>query len=115
MRPARFDRCIDILWGGHNALYTAAFDVRIRAVMSSCGFNAFEDYYGGNLKGWTQRPLPCRGIATIYGSDPKRMPFDFPEVLVAIAPRPLLVNAPLHDATLPWRVSANAKPLPARI
>ena len=31
--------------GGHNALFVAAFDQRIRAVVSSCGFNAFEDYY----------------------------------------------------------------------
>lgn len=89
--------CIGHSLGGHNALYTAAFDVRIRAVMSSCGFNAFEDYYGGNLKGWTSDRYMPR-IASVYGSDPKRMPFDFPEVLAAIAPRPLLVNAPLHDA-----------------
>ena len=89
--------CIGHSLGGHNALYTAAFDVRIRAVMSSCGFNAFEDYYGGNLKGWTSDRYMPR-IATVYGSDPRRMPFDFHEVLAAIAPRPLLVNAPLHDA-----------------
>ena len=89
--------CIGHSLGGHNALYTAAFDVRIRAVMSSCGFNAFEDYYGGKLKGWTQ-PLYMPRIASVYGSDPKRLPFDFPEVLAAIAPRPLLVNAPLRDA-----------------
>lgn len=89
--------CIGHSLGGHNSLYTAAFDVRIRAVMSSCGFNAFEDYYGGNLKGWTSDRYMPR-IASQYGSDPKRMPFDFPEVLAAIAPRPLFVNAPLHDS-----------------
>lgn len=89
--------CIGHSLGGHNALYTAAFDVRIRAVMSSCGFNAFEDYYGGNLKGWTSDRYMPR-IATNYASDPKRVPFNFHEVLAAIAPRPLLVNAPLHDA-----------------
>ncbi len=83
--------------GGHNALFTAAFDVRIRATMSSCGFNAFEDYYGGKLKGWTSDRYMPR-IASQFGSDPKRMPFDFHEVLAAIAPRPVLVNAPLHDA-----------------
>ncbi len=83
--------------GGHNALYTAAFDVRVRAVMSSCGFNAFEDYYEGNLKGWTSDRYMPR-IASQFNSDPRKMPFDFPEVLAAIAPRPLLVSAPLHDA-----------------
>ena len=89
--------CLGHSLGGHNSLYTAAFDVRIRAVMSSCGFNAFEDYYGGNLKGWTSDRYMPR-IQTQYNNDPKRMPFDFPEVLAAIAPRPLFVNAPLKDA-----------------
>jgi dienelactone hydrolase len=89
--------CLGHSLGGHNALYTAAFDVRVRAVMSSCGFNTFADYYGGNLKGWTSKVYMPR-IASQYGSDPQRLPFDFPEVLAAIAPRPLLVNAPLHDA-----------------
>lgn len=89
--------CIGHSLGGHNSLYTAAFDVRIQAVVTSCGFNAFEDYYGGNLKGWTSDRYMPR-IATEYGSDPARMPFDFPEVLAAIAPRALFVNAPLNDA-----------------
>lgn len=89
--------CIGHSLGGHNALFTAAFDVRVRAVVSSCGFNAFEDYYGGNLKGWTSDRYMPR-IASRYGSDPKRMPFDFPEVLLAIAPRPIFVNAPIDDA-----------------
>lgn len=89
--------CIGHSLGGHNALYTAAFDVRIRAVVASCGFNAFEDYQGGDLKGWSSARYMPR-IHTIYGGDPKRMPFDFPEVLAAIAPRPLFVNAPLRDS-----------------
>jgi hypothetical protein len=33
----------------------------------------------------------------VYGKDPKRMPFEFSEVLAAIAPRALFINAPLHD------------------
>ncbi|MEP6755971.1 MAG: acetylxylan esterase, partial [Chthonomonadales bacterium] len=37
--------------GGHNALFTAAFDPRIKCVVTSCGFTAFARYYGGNLKG----------------------------------------------------------------
>jgi dienelactone hydrolase len=31
--------------GGHNALFAAAFDDRIKAVVTSCGWNVFEDYY----------------------------------------------------------------------
>lgn len=82
--------------GGHNALYTAAFDQRVRCVISSCGFNAFDHYYGGNLKGWSSDRYMPR-IASQYGATAQHMPFDFPEVLAAIAPRPLFVNAPLHD------------------
>jgi dienelactone hydrolase len=83
--------------GGHNALFLAALDQRVRCVVSSCGFNAFEHYDDGNLSGWSSDRYMPR-IASQYGNDPKRMPFDFPAVLAAIAPRPLFVNAPLHDA-----------------
>lgn len=83
--------------GGHNALFTAVFDPRLKAVVTSCGFTTFHDYYGGNLKGWTSDRYMPR-IRDVYELNPERMPFDFPEVLAAIAPRPLFVNAPLHDA-----------------
>lgn len=82
--------------GGHNSLFLAAFDVRIRAVVTSCGFCAFGRYYGGDLTGWSHAGYMPR-IASDYGKDPKRMPFDFPEVLAAIAPRPVFVSAPLGD------------------
>lgn len=83
--------------GGHNAMFVAVFDPRIKAVVSSCGFNTFPKYYQGNLKGWSSKSYMPR-IASEYGNDPKRMPFDFPEIVAALAPRPFFVNAPLHDA-----------------
>ena len=46
--------------GGHNAIFTALFDGRIKAVVSSCGFNAFPFYYKGNIAGWSHR-VTCRG------------------------------------------------------
>jgi len=96
VRPDRIG-CIGHSLGGHNALFTAAFDQRIRAVVTSCGFTAFGDYYGGNLKGWaSDRYMPR--IAAVYKSDPKAMPFDFHEVIGALAPRGLFVNAPLKDS-----------------
>ena len=88
--------CVGHSLGGHNALFTAAFDQRIRAVVTSCGFTAFADYYEGDLTGWTSaRYMPRIGEAV--GSDPARMPFDFHEVLAAIAPRPVFISAPLGD------------------
>jgi esterase/lipase len=83
--------------GGHNALYTAVFEPRLKAVVTSCGFNAFHDYYNGDLKGWTSDRYMPR-IRDLFGNDPNKMPFDFPEVLAAIAPRAVYVAAPLHDA-----------------
>ena len=36
-------------------------------------------------------------IADVYGKDPSRMPFDFTEILGAIAPRAVFVSAPIGD------------------
>jgi dienelactone hydrolase len=83
--------------GGHNALFVAAFDKRIRAVVTSCGFTSMAYYYGGNLKGWSSdRYMPL--IATVYHNSPKELPFDFTDILSAIAPRAVFINAPLHDS-----------------
>lgn len=83
--------------GGHNALFAAAFDRRIAAVVTSCGFTSFRKYYGGDLTGWSHKGYMPR-IAEVYGKSPDRMPFDFPDVLTAVAPRPVFINAPLRDA-----------------
>jgi hypothetical protein len=46
--------------------------------------------------GWaSQRYMPL--IATKYGDQPDRMPFDFTEVLGALAPRPVFINETLAD------------------
>ncbi len=83
--------------GGHNALFTAAFDDRLKVVVSSCGFCSFAKYSSGNLKGWTSDRYMPR-IASEYGSDPKTMPFEFADVLTAIAPRGVFAMAPLKDS-----------------
>jgi dienelactone hydrolase len=89
--------CIGHSLGGHNTLFVGAFDQRIRVLVSSCGFTSFRNYYGGELSGWAQeRYMPL--IALRYHNNPSEMPFDFPDILAALAPRPLFVNAPLHDA-----------------
>jgi len=82
--------------GGHNAMFTAAFDERIKAIVSSCGFCSFHKYYGGNLKGWTSDRYMPR-IASEYKNDPKQMPFDFTDVVASFAPRAFLAVAPVKD------------------
>jgi acetyl esterase/lipase len=82
--------------GGHNSMFTAAFDTRIKAIVSNCGFTRFHKYYGGALKGWTSaRYMPA--INSAYNNDPNLVPFDFPEIVGAFAPRAFLASAPVRD------------------
>ena len=93
---ARRIGAVGLSLGGHNALFLGVFDERVRAVVTSAGFNTFAKYYGGNLKGWTSNRYMPR-IASVYLSRPDRVPFDFTEVLGALAPRPVFINAPRND------------------
>jgi dienelactone hydrolase len=88
--------CIGHSLGGHNTMFTAAFDTRIKALVSNCGFTSFPKYYGGNLKGWTSDRYMPR-IASVFELKAEKVPFDFPEVVAAFAPRAFLASAPLHD------------------
>lgn len=83
--------------GGHNAIFTALFEPRVRAVVSSCGFNAFPSYYKGNIAGWSHKGYMPR-LRERYGLDLAKVPFDFPELIGALAPRAFFTNSPLHDA-----------------
>ncbi len=93
--------------GGHNAIFSAVFDDRIRVVASSCGFDAFADYYDGDQahwyygKGWCQlRYMPRMSN---YRDRLGEIPFDFKDLLAALAPRKLFVSAPLHDDNFRWK------------
>jgi dipeptidyl aminopeptidase/acylaminoacyl peptidase len=88
--------CIGHSLGGHNGLFTAVFDQRIKAVVTCCGFTTFEKYKGGDLRGWSG-PRYMPRIAAKYEFSPDRMPFDFTEVIAAIAPRAVFIVAPLGD------------------
>ncbi len=87
--------------GGHNALFLAAFEPRIAAVVTSCGFTSFRKYKGGDLTGWSHRGYMPR-IASDYGKSPEQMPFDFSDILAVIAPRPVFINAPVFDSNFDW-------------
>ncbi len=99
--------------GGHNAIYTAVHEERIGVVVSSCGFDSFLDYYGGNIKGWVQERYMMR-MAQYVGA-PERVPFDFYELVAALAPRAVFVNAPLRDANFRYasvdRIRDAARPV----
>ena len=106
--------------GGHNSIYTAVFDDRIKAVVSSCGFDSYLDYYHEKQaavwrpgQGWTQeRYMP---ELAKYAGRLQEIPFDFHEMIAALAPRAFLAISPKGDSNFKWqsvdRVLAAARPV----
>lgn len=93
--------------GGHNAIYTAVFEPRLKAVVTSCGFDSFRDYFGGDEKFWERGKGWCQDLymprLAAYRGRLGELPFDFDDLLAALAPRPIFVNAPLRDSNFKWR------------
>ena len=92
--------------GGHNGIFTAVFDERVTVLVSSCGFDSFLDYYGGDQsnwffgKGWCQiRYMPR---LSNYRERLDEIPFDFHELLGVLAPRRCYVSAPKRDNNFRW-------------
>jgi pimeloyl-ACP methyl ester carboxylesterase len=83
--------------GGHNAIFTALFEPRIQAVVSSCGFCAFHYYFKGDIAGWSHKGYMPR-LRDRYGLDLQKVPFDFPELIAALAPSAFFTNSPLYDS-----------------
>jgi len=82
--------------GGHNAMFAGVFDQRLKVIVSSCGWTPFHDYYGGKIVGWTSDRYMPR-LRHAYGLDARRVPFDFYEVVAALAPRAFFSASPLAD------------------
>ena len=93
--------------GGHNGVFTAAFDERIKVVVSSCGLDSFVDYYGGDPKVWTAERGWCqqRYMPKLlnYAGRLEDIPFDFHELIGALAPRICFISAPKGDTNFKWR------------
>lgn len=93
--------------GGHNAIYTAVFDQRIKVIVSSCGFDSYLDYYDGNPDNWQPERGWCQTRYLLklaeYRGRLTEIPFDFHELLGALAPRPVFINAPLNDSNFKAR------------
>lgn len=105
--------------GGHNSVFTAVFEPRLKAVVSSCGLDSFSDYYGGDEvhwapeKGWCQTRYMLKLAA--YKGRLADIPFDFHELVGALAPRHVLIVAPTKDSNFRAasvdKVAASAKPI----
>ena len=87
--------------GGHNAVYTAVLEPRIKVVVTSCGLDAYVDYYDGREDVWRPGAGWCqeRYIPRLaqYADDLESIPYDFPELIGALAPRRVLIVAPVGD------------------
>jgi len=104
--------------GGHNAIFSAMFEPRIKVIVSSCGFDSFTDYYSGDPKmweggrGWTQKRYMPR--LADYAGRLDQIPFDFRDLIKGLAPRVVLINAPIGDSNFQWssvdRIVTAARP-----
>ncbi len=92
--------------GGHNSIFAGAFDTRLKVVVSSCGWTGLAYYnpgeaaiqkHGGRLGPWAQTMyMPL--LREKFDLDNNKIPFDFDEMIAAIAPRGFFSNSPLLDA-----------------
>jgi len=86
--------------GGHNTMYAAFCDERIKVAASSCGLCAASEYVKTNawkMGGWAQKKyMPL--IREKFDLDPAKMPWDFPELVASIAPRAVFINSGIHDS-----------------
>lgn len=112
--------------GGYTTFVGMALDPRLRAGVSSCGFDTFR--YDGNVWRWSHATalLPrlgfyissphihMRNYGGVPDSETIQTPFDLHHVLALIAPRPLLLTASDDDNIFPnagWSTRQSAAKL----
>lgn len=86
--------------GATVSLFTAALDDRIAGVASVCGFTPLRlntlDKGTEGIKAYSHLHSLLPRLGFFVGNE-NRIPFDFHEILGSIAPRPLLIIAPIYD------------------
>lgn len=78
--------CIGHSLGGHNAIFTAVFEPRLKVIVSSCGFTSLTE---DDIPSWTG-PRYMPKIASVFHNEVSQVPFDFHELIATLAPRPFL-------------------------
>ncbi len=86
--------------GGAVGVYTAALDARVKGLVTICGFTPMrtdtaERGTGGLARYVYEHPLIPR-LGFFVGHE-SQLPYDFPELLASMAPRPVLVVEPQLD------------------
>jgi pimeloyl-ACP methyl ester carboxylesterase len=86
--------------GGAVGVYTAALDARVKGLVSICGFTPMRSDTAARGTGGVARYSHERGLIPRLGffvGHEDQIPYDFPELLGALAPRPVLVVQPQLD------------------
>ena len=68
-------------------------------MVSCCGFDSYQDYKDGDIDGWASD----RYMPKLFDYALADIPFDFHDMVAALAPRPFLAVAPLRDANFKWQ------------
>ncbi len=100
--------------GGHNAMFLGVFDPRVQVIVSSCGWTPFHEYYQGKIAGWTSDRYMPR-LRDQYQLNPDLVPFDFYEIVAALAPRTFVSISPVHDSNFEVEGVRKAVPQAAKI
>ncbi|NQZ68109.1 MAG: dienelactone hydrolase family protein [Lentisphaeria bacterium] len=82
--------------GGANVLNLAAFDTRIKVAVSSCGWTTLRTKVMLSEKHMATEYFMPR-FKTVYKMDLAKFPFEYTELVAAIAPRVFFSNSPLAD------------------
>jgi len=110
--------------GGYGSLHAAAFDERIQAVVSSCGFTTFRA--DGNTYRWSHatpmlpklgfylggREMTWETFQQVKLKEVHQVPFDWHHILALVAPRPLFLSVSLDDEVFPGGESIRSQVLP---
>ena len=86
--------------GGTVGLYTAALDPRVKGVVSVCGFTPMRSDTAARGTGGIARYSHERDLLPRLGffvGKEAQIPYDFPELVGMVAPRPVLVVQPQMD------------------
>lgn len=89
--------CIGHSLGGFNTMFLTAFDPRIHAAVSSCGFVNWQAYHDREGSVWQMAGANYLPRLRQFLDRLDDIPFDWHELLAACAPRPVFLNAPLRD------------------
>ena len=86
--------------GGTLGIYTAALDSRVKGVVSICGFTPMRTDTADRGTGGIARYSHVHGLVPRLGffiGEESRIPYDYQDLIAAIAPRPVYILAPQLD------------------